>query len=183
MPKTKGINVLEMVKFLRARRDAALELMPETLRHYLDERINVASWYPEEDMIGLVRVLVQLLPEGDEEPLVSIGRLNAHQHIEGTYKHLFESPRSATLPLRAATLWKSMHDSGEFRVVMGDGEATAEVSGYAYPTPEMCTMIRPYLEELFRASGIEKVQVDKRACCRVGASVCRYRVSWESLDT
>lgn len=182
MAMAKGINFVDMVKFLRSQRAAALGLMPESLRHYLDDRISVASWYPEEDMIGLVRVLVQLMPETDEDPLVVIGRINARQHVKGAYNHLFTSSELGTLPLRAVALWKSMHDSGDFRVVMGEGEATAEITGYASPSPEMCVMIRPYLEELFRATGIEKARVEKRSCCREGDSSCRYHVVWESGD-
>ncbi len=182
MGNAKGINLVEMVKFLRVRRAEALELLPESLHHYLDENINVASWYPEADMIGLVRVLAKFIPETDEEPLVLIGRINARQHVdEGPYKHLFDNAELATLPLCAVALWKSMHDSGTFRVVLGKGEATAEVSGYDDPSPEMCLMIRPYIEELFRASGIEKVKVEKRACCLEGDSACRYHVDWEPL--
>jgi len=182
MANAKGINFVDMVKFLRSQRAAALELMPESLRHYLDERINLAAWYPEEDMIGLVRVLARLMPKSDEDPLVLIGRINARQHVKGAYSHLFNSSDLATLPRRAIALWKSMHDSGDFRVVMGDGEATAEIAGYAYPSPEMCVMTRPYLEELFRASGIEKIHVEKRACCLESDSACRYHVAWDAVD-
>ncbi len=180
MDKAKGINFVDMVKFLRVRREESLKIMPEELQHYLDARISVSAWYPEADMIGLVRVLVQLMPETEEDPLVLIGRINARQHIKGAYKHLFESSELSTLPLRASTLWKSMHDSGEFRLVMGDASATAEVSGYSHPSPEMCVMIRPYIEELLRASGIEGIRVEKESCCRKGDSACRYAVSWDS---
>jgi hypothetical protein len=65
---------------------------------------------------------------------------------------------------------------------MDDGEATAEVVGFAATSPEMCVMIRPYVEELFRATGIEKVTVEKRLCCLEGASSCRYHVSWDFLQ-
>ncbi len=177
--RAKGINFVGMVKFLRTQREAALELLPESLRHYLDDQISVASWYPEEDMIGLVRVLAKLMPPGQEEPLVLIGRINARQHIEGVYNHLFESPDLLTLPLRAVALWKSMHDSGDFKIVLDAGEATVELSDYGHPSREMCVMVRPYLEEFFRASGIEKVDVEKQACCLDGASTCRYQVRWE----
>lgn len=182
MAKTKGTNLVEMVKFLRAQREASLELMPEPLRHYLDENVSVASWYPEEDVIDLVKVTIQLIPETDEDPLVVVGRINALQHVKGAYNHLFDSPELATLPIRANALWQSMHDSGEFRVALADGEATAEVTGYACPSPEMCVMIRPYIEELFHASGIEKVLVEKRACCLEGDSTCRYHVLWDSAE-
>ena len=183
MANAKGINLVDMVKFLRAQRETSLPLLPAPLRHYLDETINIAAWYPEEDMIGLVRVLAQLMPQTGEEPLVLIGRINAREHVKGAYNHLFENGQLSTLPIRAKALWKSMHDSGDFRLAMADGEATAEVVGYAYPTPEMCVMIRPYVEELFRATGIEKIHVEKRSCCREGDAACRYHVTWSSPES
>jgi hypothetical protein len=55
MANAKGTSLIDMVEFLRSRRDEAMALRPSELRHYLDEKINVASWYPEQDMIGLVK--------------------------------------------------------------------------------------------------------------------------------
>ena len=178
MANAKGISLVDMVKFLRSRREDALPLLPARLHRYLDERINIAQWYPEEDMIGLVRVLVQLMPETPEPPLRLIGRLNARHHVTGAYAHLFSDADPAHLPLRARSLWKAMHDTGELRMIVAEGEAEVEITGYGYPSPEMCEMIQPYLEELFASAGLEKVRIDKRGCCRAGAAACRYYVSW-----
>lgn len=178
MANAKGISLIDMVKFLRARREDAIPLLPEPLRRYLDARINIAQWYPEEDMIGLVRVLVQLMPPTTEPALRVIGRLNARHHVSGAYAHLFADADLARLPLRARSLWKAMHDTGDLRMVVADGEAEVEISGYGYPSAEMCEMIQPYLEELFASAGLAKVRIDKRACCRAGGLACRYYVSW-----
>jgi hypothetical protein len=43
MAKAKGTVVVEVVKTLRRNRERALELLPEKLHHYLQERIVVAS--------------------------------------------------------------------------------------------------------------------------------------------
>lgn len=180
MAKAKGVSLIDMVKFLRSKREVAAPLMPEKLRHYLDEQINVAKWYPEEDMIGLVRVLVHFLPAASESSLRQIGRLNARQHIAGAYAHLFGDVDLSVLPMRARVLWKAMHDTGDLQMSVGDGEATVELPGYGYPNAEMCEMIQSYLEELFLAGGLEKVEIAKRTCCLEGDPVCRYAVSWEA---
>ena len=178
MAKAKGISLVDMVKFLRSRREDALPLLPAKLRRYLDEKINIAQWYPEEDMIALVRVLVKLMPPTSEPALRVIGRLNARFHVSGAYSHLFADADVQRLPLRARSLWKAMHDTGDLRMVVGDAEAEVEISGYGYPSPEMCEMIQPYLEELFLSAGLKRVEIVKRSCCRAGAQACRYYVSW-----
>jgi hypothetical protein len=174
----KGISLVDMVKFLRSRREDAIPLLPPQLHRYLDAKINIAQWYPEADMIGLVRVLVQLMPATAEPALRVIGRLNARYHVSGAYAHLFKDADVQRLPLRARSLWKAMHDTGDLRVVVGDHEAEVEITGYGYPTPEMCEMIQPYLEELFASAGLKRLRVEKRACCRAAGPACRYTVSW-----
>ena len=178
MANAKGISLVDMVKYLRSRREQAIPLLPERLRRYLDEKINIAQWYPEEDMIGLVRVLAQLMPAASEPPLRLIGRLNARHHVSGAYAHLFADADVKRLPLRARSLWKAMHDTGDLRMVVSDGEAEVEIAGYGHPSAEMCEMIQPYLEELFSAAGLTKVSIVKRACSRAGGLACRYYVSW-----
>jgi hypothetical protein len=93
---TQGTHLVDMVKFLRTQRDAALAILPARLHRYLDEQLNVAAWYPEEDMIGLVRALA---------------------------------------------LWRSMHDTGEFKLTVEDDHAEARLAG------------RGYVEEEFFLSG------------------------------
>jgi hypothetical protein len=178
--KTKGTNLVDMVKFLRSQREAALALLPAHLHAYLETPLSVAAWYPEADMIELVKVLAQLLPGGEEEPLVRIGRLNARMHLQGTYAHLIEDARPEALPIRAVALWRSMHDTGEFRLAFeGDG-AEARLAGYGHPTAEMCTMLGAYLLELFTLAGVQGVKVSESSCCRAGAPECRWRIEWES---
>jgi len=176
--RTKGTNLIDMVKTLRTHREKSRELLPERLHHYLDEHLNVAAWYPEEDMIELVRVLAQLIPGSREEALVLIGRLNARMHLQGTYAHLLVDAQPDTLPIRAVALWQTMHDTGKFRLTIEKGRAEARLSGYGHPTPEMCTMLGAYLLELFEIAGLKDPTVDELWCCRLGARDCCWRIEW-----
>jgi hypothetical protein len=141
-----------MVKFLRTQPEAARRLLPERLHSYLEKRLNVAAWYPEEDMIGLVRALAELMPGSREDALVRIGRLNARMHLQGACAHLLSDARPDALPVRAVALWQTMHDTGDFRMSVADGEAEARLSA----------------------------KVAETACCRAGASECRWRIAWTS---
>jgi hypothetical protein len=178
--QTKGTNLIDMVKFLRTQREAALRLLPERLHPYLEKRLNVAAWYPEEDMIGLVQALAELIPGSREDALVQIGRLNARMHLSGAYAHLLSDMRPDGLPVRAVALWQTMHDTGDFKLAVADEEAEARLSGYGHPTAEMCTMLGAYLLELFCLAGVRDAKVEEVACCRRGARECRWRIAWTS---
>jgi len=180
MANAKGMSLIDMVKFLKSRRGETAALLPAELQHYLEETINIASWYPEKDMIGLVKVVARLLPASGEDPLVTIGRLNARHHMAGAYRHLFDGADLARVPLRAVTLWRAMHDTGDLRVTLEEGEARVDVTDYGYPTREMCTMVAAYTEELFSAAGAKNVGSQERACRLDGDSACCYRIFWQS---
>lgn len=177
-PQTKGTNLIDMIKFLRSQREVARRLLAPDLHRYLDERLNVAAWYPEEDLVGLVQALARLLPTSGGDPLVQIGRLNARMHLQGTYAHLLADARPSTLPVRAVALWKTMHDTGDFQLRVDADSAEARLAGYGHPTLEMCTMLGAYLLELFALAGVADAKGEEVACCRRGASACRWRIGW-----
>ncbi len=180
MPRTKGTNLIDMVKYLRSRRDEARDALPEHLHHYLEDQIDVASWYPDEDRIGLVRGLAKIIPSDGVDPLETIARINARQHMIGVYGHLLEDAEPSALPIRAGTLWKTMHDAGDLQIRMGEVTADVELSGWDAPSHEMCMMVGPYLSELFALSGLQDVTVEKTACVRKEAPSCRWQIGWSA---
>jgi hypothetical protein len=179
---TKGTTLIDLVKYLRTRRDEARALLPEPLHHYLDEKISVAAWYSENEAIELIRALAALLPGTREEALTGIGRLNARLHLESTYSHLLGEARLSALPARAVALWRSMHDTGDLRVQIDGDHADARLTGYRHPTPEMCTIIGAYLLQAFEIAGARDAKVSERACCRAGAPACEWRIEWVSVQ-
>jgi hypothetical protein len=179
---TKGTTLIDLVKYLRSRREEARGLLPGSLHHYLDERISVAAWYPEEDAIELIRTLAKLMPGTREQSLAQIGGLNARLHLASTYKHLLGGAHMSTLSTRAVALWKSMHDTGDLRLAVGDDHADARLTGYGHPTPEMCIIIGSYLREALEMAGARDAKVTERACCRAGAPACEWRIAWTGKE-
>ena len=118
------------------------------------------------------------MPGPPEDALPRIGRLNARMHLQGTYAHLLSDARPETLPIRAVALWKTMHDTGEFRLAVEKDHADARLSGYGNPTPEMCCMLGAYLLELFEMAGVKDPKVAETACCCVGAPECHWHIEW-----
>ena len=62
MGKPQGAAALTAVKLLRSRKDDARRVLPPELHHYLEDRIVVASWYPERDVFGLMKACAKLFP-------------------------------------------------------------------------------------------------------------------------
>ena len=59
--RVKGSLVVGAVKALRAQGAPAREALPEHVRHYLDHRILVSSWYSEDDAMELYVAMARAL--------------------------------------------------------------------------------------------------------------------------
>ena len=84
MARAKGASLLGAVKWLRHDREAALRALPARLHPYLDARIQVASWYPEEDLLELIRALARILPANGADVYEQMGRFSARDQLAGS---------------------------------------------------------------------------------------------------
>jgi hypothetical protein len=186
MARTKGSNVVELVRFLRTQKERASELLPPRLHRYLQERIEVSKWYPEEDSLALMRVLAGLLPlppGGEQDPFEIMGRFAAQLHLRGVYRHLLEDARVEVLPVRVLALWSSMHDTGKVHVRMShDGCAEIQLVGYGVKAIEMCKTTSGYIAEIFRFAGAKDVRLRHTACEVHGDDLCAWKVTWTTPD-
>jgi hypothetical protein len=180
MAKTKGTTIVALVKFLRRHRDAAERRLPPPLRHYLDDRIHVASWYPEEDLRDLARAVAPMFPADVADPFEAMGRASAREHLEGTYGHLFaETDDPLAIPARAFALWASMHDSGRLATSVESPNAVrVELLDFALPSPEMCGIVGGYLAETLRLVGFSAPCAEPIACRLDGMPSCVWRCHW-----
>ena len=180
MAKTKGTTIVALVKFLRSHREAAKERLPSRLWHYLDERVHVASWYPEEDLRDLARVVAPMFPAHVADPFEAMGRASAREHLEGTYGHLFEGTDDPlAIPARAFALWASMHDSGRMETHVEPPNAVrVELTDFALPSPELCGIVGGYLAETLRLVGFSAPQAEPIACRLDGMPSCVWRCRW-----
>jgi len=183
MAKAKGTTLLSLVKFLRTRADDARRHLDPSLHGYLARKIESSSWYPEEDLVGLIRCMLALMPGDRDVALANMGKVLAQEHLEGVYGHLrvdVNDPRS--LGVRTITLWSTMHDSGDLRVEnVTDGEATFALDAYANPSEEMCKIVCAYFAESMRLAGGAGAGGEEIGCRRDGADACRFRVRWRPV--
>ena len=185
MARIKGVAMMNAVKALRAQKERARELLPARMHGYLDERITVSRWYPEEDQLELLRVLASLLPdvvpEGAGDIYEYMGRFTALRDMQGLYSHLLRpGDPEGTLRLGAAT-WKAYHDTGDFRVSFAEpGTAVLELSGYGLPSSEMCRLLRGWYTQLIEMTGAKDVDLTKTHCRNQGDNHCAWLAEWKA---
>ena len=178
MGKAKGTTLISMVKFLRSQRERARAVLPVSVHGYLEQRVVASSWYPEEDLLELLKGMLQLVPGARDRNLQNMGAAIAREHMEGVYEHL-KAHDATSFARRAATLWGSQHDSGTPTVTIeAPGRARYEIQGYGHPSREMCAIVEAYFVETLRIAGWTDVKAAKVACVNDRADVCRWIVTW-----
>ena len=176
MAKAKGTVLLGIVKYLRKNREHALRVLPPELHHYLSEKIFLSAWYPEEDLIRLIRARLRLHEGPEDEVLEAMGRMTVQGHAEGVYAHLLEGGGRG-----AATeaLWSSQHDTGTLTVTRESPTTSRlELVGYAHPSREMCRIVEAYVAETLRLAGMTDVSAAKLSCAARGEAHCSWRFTW-----
>jgi hypothetical protein len=181
--KAKGSTVLGAVKFLRRNREEAKRLLSPALHHYLDERIQVSRWYPEEDLLALIRAVAPLIPAGTGNPYEAMGRLNARQHMATVYSHLISESDELALVHRGFVLWQTMHDTGRLTITLErPGRARLDLIDYTQPSHEMCATVTGYISETFIVTGLKDPIVAMISCRVAGDDVCSWRATWRPKE-
>jgi len=179
MGRAKGIAILDAVKFLRARRDEAAQVLPPELLHYLDEDIVWSSWYPESDLVELIRGVAKLLPGPTDRALMMMGERGARSQTV-VYGDLIRGEQSNS---RTFALWSTQHDTGEMRSQMeAPNRVRVELVNFEETSREFCLVLGGYIAGTLAINGITDGSVQKLACRLWGDPLCSWRASWSPLD-
>ncbi|HTO52837.1 MAG TPA: hypothetical protein VMR50_05570 [Myxococcota bacterium] len=179
MGRVKGITVLDAVKFLRARRDEALEVLPKELHFYLDESVTQSMWYPEQDLVELIRSVAKLLPGPVDRALMMMGERSARAQSE-VYGDLIRGSPSAS---RIFALWSTQHDTGEMRSQLeAPNRMRLELAGFEDTSRELCLLLGGYFAGTLAINGITDASVQKLSCRLWGDSLCVWRGTWTLPD-
>jgi hypothetical protein len=181
--KVKGVTLVETVKFLRRHKQAARAALPDPLHHYLEERVLVGSWYPEADLVPMLRAVARIAGQPEATFLEAAGRIAARAHAEGIYAHLVHTADLDSMPRKANALWSSQHDTGRFECqIDGPTQTTFALRDFALPSREMCTVTRGYVLEILAMIGLRDIAVREAACCVDGAPACTWIASFAPRD-
>jgi hypothetical protein len=179
MGKTKGTSLIRAVKTLRANKDEARKVLPERLHGYLEERILVSSWYPEEDAWELLRALAKIMPDTGMDNYEFMGRILAHDDLRGIYASLLREGDPAATLRRTAVTWGHYHDTGKETVLdLGDDHVVLEITGYDHPSRESCSTVKGWIHGLVTMAGGKDIRVVHDKCVLDGASACRFETTW-----
>jgi hypothetical protein len=171
--------MINIVKYLRMRKEAAGPVLPERLRPYLDKRLLPSAWYPEEDHIELCRVLAKILPDPGMDVYEFIGESGARADLSGPYGHLIRPGDPAGTLQKGVAIWHTYHDTGLFRVVLdGPGAAHVELFDFGASTPDHCRLQRGWNRSLMRMAGAKDVEVEETRCVHRRNAFCRWEIRW-----
>ena len=174
MAKTKGTAVLQCVKALRSiPAELVRAKLPSHLHPYVNERILISNWYPEEDYLGLVTALSHLLPSTEGDTWEMFGRMAAQHDLTTVYR---SSVRHRTLigMLKAVRdLFHMYHDTGRIEIHGDDMHAHMDFFDYASISAGHCRFITSYIREQLREALGREIGVRKTLCCAAGDDRCR----------
>jgi hypothetical protein len=181
--KIKGTIMIEVVKFLRTHKEQARTEVPPHLQHYLSSRILSTSWFPEEDYLALMGVVVRLRPRTDEDkgltPWEAAARVSSMAFFEGPYKALVRKGDPGRTLSNLTALWRLRHDSGEFKVdLLGPNEARLELRDYALGAGEPCSLVQGTLWGFLYYSDAKNPKVEHQLCRARGDATCEWRATW-----
>ncbi len=180
MARAKGTTLTGFVKFLRVRREQALKVLPPVLHHYLNEPILDSQWYPEEDLLEIIRASAALLTGDRTQILERFGQIAAKDHLEGIYSHLKGNPDVLALPRRVFALFASQHDTGKMKMrITGDKEGVLTLEEFGCPSAEVCDILTGYLREVLIGAGLKNPTVHKKTCIVMEDSICTWSFTWE----
>lgn len=156
MAKVKGTGMLHVVKALRVRRNHVEPLLPERLRHYLEEKILVASWYPAEDLLDLLRTLVHFVPKGIGNAWWWMGEQGARTDLAEVYAAMVQKGNAWATLQRLPRLWRLYHDGGKVEVgVAGSTRAQVILTEVSFAQEDFGQLVAGYLCQMLRTVGAE----------------------------
>jgi hypothetical protein len=175
----KGSVVVGPVKYLRKRREEALELLGPELAHYLEDDVHLSSWYPEADFVALVRVSAQLSSDDPRAVIEAMGVVGAHEHAS-VYGELLQTLQSNS---SVFALWSAQHDTGVLRgIAETPTSARVQLVDFDSPSDVMCWLCTGYIRGGLVANGLEDIVIEKPRCVLRGDPHCEWRASWKNPD-
>lgn len=179
--QVKGSIFAKVVKGLRARREEAEQRLPGELRRYLDQQILEVSWFPEEDYLALMRVLLGLLPDPGMDIWEWVGRDAAERDFESTYRLLIKKGSPARSLDSFPVLWKLRHDTGRTKVEQQEtGRAVVELFDYALEAEEIFRSIQGTLWQTLHQAGATDIEIERTLDTK--ERHCRWELRWREPD-
>jgi hypothetical protein len=173
--QSKGTLFIPAVKALRARKDDARAVVPPELHEYLAGRILPASWYPEDDLLHLLRALARIISRESTETWEMFGEQAAEAHCTGPYEGFVRYGPRRLLEAYDA-LWRLQHSTGRWQIAIAEEDAAdAQILDFPVGMPEYGNLMVGYFRRMLTRSGA------RWAACTLleaDAESGRWRLQW-----
>lgn len=180
--KIKGTIMMQIVKYLRSRKEEVRKVLPSHLADYLETRVLSSSWYPEKDYLDLMRVLVPLWPHDAQSGISAweaAARASSTAYFEGPYASMVRVGDPSRTLANLEALWRLRHDTGTVRVTtIGENESAIELSDYSLVAPEVCELVQGTIWGFLHFAEAGGIEIRHLRCRARGDAVCEWRAHW-----
>jgi hypothetical protein len=178
MGRIKGTSFLHLVRMLRSQRARAMEVLPVALHHYLQERILAGSWYPDEDVLGVMRAFFQVVG-GGEQAWERAGEVLARNDLNGVYSNVVRPGASVEQVVKhVSVLWSNYHDTGSEKASFAAGKCTIEIKDASMRSADYCRLIGGYNAAVIQVAGGRVLRMKKVSCTAEGNPTCIWEYDW-----
>lgn len=127
---TKGVNVVDLVKALRALHKAGQisGLTPE-VEKYLSERVLVSGWYPLGEFLDILHHVHQAMG-GTDRAAQEMGAFGAQSALEGVHKIFLRQGDPVGTVKALERIWPGHFDFGALEVEEQAGRMRVVLTGY-----------------------------------------------------
>ena len=186
MAKVKGTAVGASVAYLKSKLGDAgfaglVASLPEDAREVFSRPILHGGWYDFSALLALMRAAVGKVDLPPGRTLAwEMGRFSAEYSLNSVYRMFFKVADVGFICKRAASLYPSLYDSGEMRLVSSEAKgAIIQVAGFAQPCQGFCDRARGWMERTLELTGAKGIRMNHPSCAARGAAYCEYRGAWE----
>jgi len=184
MGKIKGSVLIQIVMFLRSKKEASRRALPVSLHKYLETRILVNNWYPEEEYLSLLEATANLFEvSGDEDLWVQMGRVAAKAYVDRTYQMMIRKGDAVGTIHNFGLLWKLRHDTGHIEIAnLSPGTTLIKLTDYVLISEKICRAIAGTIHGMLETANISGIEITKVLCRARGDDSCTWQVQWDDKN-
>lgn len=137
-------------------------------------------WYDARLAHRLCEIVLGPLPPHEQARRARDGARNGLRVLgKGVYQFVVKQIVTPSFYARhIQRLFRLLHDTGNRRIEMGQGEAISITSGWPGHHPLLCLLVNETMGAVFESLGCRDVTVERVQCVSDGAPDCRCRVRW-----
>ena len=192
----KGTALAGVVSALKPAAASKPELVPEPLKHYLQDEVTAGGWYPFDDYVSLMRILASTIDPAKAKGDVwrAFGIIAAQRDLRGVQDNVPEEQRPqqtsvysgklqgvtglASLVKRGLHLRELYYSRGYYKVKRL-AERKLLVTLHDFPaSAELCATSTGYLTEVFRSAKVG-AWVERTSCRGNGDPECRWELRFD----